>query len=337
MTIKFVNNYGTLLAANITSAATSITVSAGTGAGLPTLSGGDVCYATLITPYTQSPFEVVKITAISTDTLTVVRAQDSTSAIAWPLGTALDVRIPRVVLNSFVQSAIALGTMATQDANNVAITGGSITGITDLAVVDGGTGASTAANARTNLGTAASGAVTASGLTMTTARLLGRTTAATGAIEEVTVGSGLTLSGTNLAMTLPNIAPGQLTNSLGANVNLTNTANYFDGPSIAQGSSGTWWVSGQVVVNDTNLGGGNISVKLWDGTTVIDSGATDLGVGGGIAGNLRKTISLSGYITSPAGNIRISVKNDTSTANTAILFNSSGNSKDSTISAFRIA
>jgi hypothetical protein len=36
-----------------------------------------------------------------------------------------------------------LGTMSTQNANAVAITGGSITGITDLAVADGGTGAST--------------------------------------------------------------------------------------------------------------------------------------------------------------------------------------------------
>lgn len=35
------------------------------------------------------------------------------------------------------------GTIATQDANNVAITGGSITGITDLAIADGGTGQST--------------------------------------------------------------------------------------------------------------------------------------------------------------------------------------------------
>lgn len=36
--------------------------------------------------------------------------------------------------------------------SNAAITGGSITGITDLAVADGGTGASSAAAARTNLG-----------------------------------------------------------------------------------------------------------------------------------------------------------------------------------------
>ncbi len=46
---------------------------------------------------------------------------------------------------------LSLGTMATQSAAAVAITGGSITGITDLAVADGGTGASTAAAARTNL------------------------------------------------------------------------------------------------------------------------------------------------------------------------------------------
>jgi hypothetical protein len=42
--------------------------------------------------------------------------------------------------------------MATQAAGDVAITGGAITGITDLAVTDGGTGASDAAGARGNLG-----------------------------------------------------------------------------------------------------------------------------------------------------------------------------------------
>jgi hypothetical protein len=71
------------------------------------------------------------------------------------------------------RTTLGLGTIATQDASavaitggsatlstltatssslaSVAITGGSVTGITDLAIADGGTGASTAANARTNL------------------------------------------------------------------------------------------------------------------------------------------------------------------------------------------
>lgn len=45
----------------------------------------------------------------------------------------------------------------------------------------------------------AAGAITSSGLTQATARLLGRTTASTGAIEEITVGSGLTLAAGSLS------------------------------------------------------------------------------------------------------------------------------------------
>ena len=52
------------------------------------------------------------------------------------------------------RTSLGLGTMATQAASSVTITGGSITGITDLAVADGGTGASDAGTARTNLGLA---------------------------------------------------------------------------------------------------------------------------------------------------------------------------------------
>ena len=76
------------------------------------------------------------------------------------------------------------------------------TGVTStLPLANGGTGDTTAAGARSNLSAAGSGAVGSSALTMTTARLLGRTTASTGAIEEITVGSGLTLSAGTLVST----------------------------------------------------------------------------------------------------------------------------------------
>jgi hypothetical protein len=45
------------------------------------------------------------------------------------------------------------------------------------------------------------GAITGSGLTMSTARLLGRSTASSGAIEEITLGSGLTLTAGTLSAT----------------------------------------------------------------------------------------------------------------------------------------
>lgn len=122
----------------------------------------------------------------------------------------------------------------------------------------------------------------------------------------------------------------QLTNSLGANVALNNTANYFDGPSVAQGTSGTWYVSGTVSISDTTAGGPNYSIKLWDGTTIIaNTGVTAVGTG-----NLA-SVSLSGIITNPAGNLRISVK-DTSSTNGTIVATVDGTAKGSTITAIRI-
>ena len=68
------------------------------------------------------------------------------------------------------------------------------------ATIAGGAGI-TVTNADSSVTVATSGAVTSSGFTMTTARLLGRTTASTGAIEQITVGSGLSLSGGTLTAT----------------------------------------------------------------------------------------------------------------------------------------
>ena len=53
---------------------------------------------------------------------------------------------------SDARTSLGLGSLSTQDANNISITGGSVTGITDIAIADGGTGASDVSSARQNLG-----------------------------------------------------------------------------------------------------------------------------------------------------------------------------------------
>jgi len=74
----------------------------------------------------------------------------------------------------------------------------------------------------------AAGAITSSGLTMATARLLGRTTASTGAVEEITVGSGLSLSAGSLTATGGSGVVGGVLNRLtSGDVTITATTNVF--------------------------------------------------------------------------------------------------------------
>lgn len=142
------------------------------------------------------------------------------------------------------------------------------------------------------------------------------------------VGTGGTLGSAAFTAASAYVPSGtQITNSLSGDVALNNTSNYFTGPSIAQGTIGTWCAWGTVSVTDSSNAVYN--AKLWDGTTVIASAAI------GAAVNQTSAISLSGCLASPAGNIRISVKDASNTSGT-LLFNASGNSKDSTLSAIRV-
>ena len=103
MTILFTNNAATTLASSITDSATSLTVASGTGALFPSLSGGNIFYATLQSASAGTPIEIVKVTARSTDTFTIVRAQDNTSASAFNAGDKVELRLPAIVLQDFPQ------------------------------------------------------------------------------------------------------------------------------------------------------------------------------------------------------------------------------------------
>ena len=120
---------------NLGAAASSTTLTAGTGLS----GGGDLS--------TNRTFSLAN-TAVTAGSYGSASAVGTFTVDAQGRLTAAsntNISIPNTAVTG-------LGTMSTQAASNVAITGGSITGITDLAVADGGTGSSTASGARTNLG-----------------------------------------------------------------------------------------------------------------------------------------------------------------------------------------
>lgn len=79
-----------------------------------------------------------------------------------------------------------IASMALQEASAVTITGGSISGITDLAIADGGFGASTASGARTNLELGTMATQNSDAVTITGGSISGSTIGITASTEDTT-------------------------------------------------------------------------------------------------------------------------------------------------------
>lgn len=101
MPAKFSNNASATLSTSITSAATTIVLSTGQGAQFPALTGSDYFMGTLVNSSNQ--LEIVKVTARSGDSLTVLRAQESTTARAYAAGDKLELRPTALALNNMAQ------------------------------------------------------------------------------------------------------------------------------------------------------------------------------------------------------------------------------------------
>lgn len=123
MGLKVTNNAFGTLNAGITNSDTTVVLQSGQGSRFPSLSSGDYFYATLID--TSNNLEIVKVTARSTDTMTIVRAQDNTTARAYSTNDRFELRPTAAMLNEVITKADTA--QATADAA-LPKAGGTMTG-----------------------------------------------------------------------------------------------------------------------------------------------------------------------------------------------------------------
>ena len=95
----FANNANTTLASSLTNSATTMSVVS--ASAFPTPTGSQYFYCTLADAATQTTIEIVKVTAVSGTTFTIVRGQDGTSGTAFASGAIVSLRLVRASLNDF--------------------------------------------------------------------------------------------------------------------------------------------------------------------------------------------------------------------------------------------
>jgi hypothetical protein len=151
---------------NVTFASSSVTISGGTIGGITDLAidDGGTGASDASSARTNLGLAIgTDVQAYSSVLDGAITAFDTADAIAYSSASGV---VASSSITSFGRTLIAqsgateartelgLGSIALQNADSVAISGGTILDITDLAIADGGTGASSAADARTNLGLA---------------------------------------------------------------------------------------------------------------------------------------------------------------------------------------
>lgn len=119
------------------------------------------------------------------------------------------------------------------------------------------------------------------------------------------------------------------TNYLSSDVTMTNSGTFYDGPSIAQGTSGTWFVCGTITVGNTSTLTG-FNIELYDGTTTYASAVTDTNTS-----TLEySSKTLCAIVANPSGNLRLAAA--ATQNNSVIKYNESSLGHDSQIQAVRI-
>lgn len=137
MGVKVTNNAFGTLSAGISTSDTTITLDSGQGARFPTLSSGDYFYGTVVD--TSNNLEIVKVTARSSDSMTVVRAQDNTTATAFAIGDRFELRPVAALFEDITDNAEVVNDTSPTLGGNLDADSNSITNVGGITVNDSST------------------------------------------------------------------------------------------------------------------------------------------------------------------------------------------------------
>ena len=121
MALKLANNATSRLAVAISASDTTVIVQAGDGAKFPSLSAGDWFPITVLR--SDNTREIMYVTAISGDTLTVQRGRENTAAVSFSLSDRVELRTTAGVLNNYLSrdGGTVKGAVTIQDNTSASI------------------------------------------------------------------------------------------------------------------------------------------------------------------------------------------------------------------------
>lgn len=105
MTERYTNNARSYLASALSNTDTSVVLVAGGAAVFPVLAAGDTFAVTLVSP--DGGFEIVTVTAVVGDTLTVQRGAEGTAPRSFTAGSLVELRITAGAFENFIASVNA--------------------------------------------------------------------------------------------------------------------------------------------------------------------------------------------------------------------------------------
>jgi len=105
----FANNASSTLASGVNDTDNTLVLATGAGALFPAPTGGDYFLLTLTQGVgLETSWEIVKCTARTSDTLTVTRAQESTVAASWGVGSKADLRLTNAGISALIVKRVTL-------------------------------------------------------------------------------------------------------------------------------------------------------------------------------------------------------------------------------------